>query len=909
MSARVAGRAERGGAAGGFRLSVGAAVSVVVAFLMAAATVVALPPVALAQTLGDDATLSGLDLTDDNGGAITLTPTFDPAVLPYTASVADDVDEITIAPTLNDTSAGSEIQDGTDGIGTLLTDADPNVTGFQVGLSEGTNTIWVVVTAEDGNTTLTYAVDVTRAPVPPPEATVPYDWGLIPSGLVTGDKFRLVFLSSEGHNGHSTDIAVYNTFIQNRAAAGRMEFDDYIEGFRMVGCTSAVDARDNTGTNTDTDGAGVPIFWVNGNKVADDNTGFYDGDWDDEANDKNPSGNNGPNTNQAHNWPLTGCRHNGTEAFAGGASVALGMANVQLGRPNTNGAANGPLSSGSRSGAGLRLMYGLSQVFEVAAPPPPGLSLVGTSVTVDEGGLAAMFTVALTTQPTAEVTVGVTSNNTAAAIVSPATLTFTTANWKTAQQVTVTGADDADRDNETSTITLEAASSGDTDYNTLAAVTVNVTVVDDDKAGLDLVGTSVTVDEGGLAAMFTVALAGQPTAEVTVGVTSNNTAAAIVSPATLTFTTTNWDTAQNVTVTGADDDDGVDETSTITLEAASSGDTDYNTLADVTVNVTVVDDDDAGLSLVGAPVTVDEGGLPAMFTVALTTQPTAEVTVGVTSNNTAAAIVSPATLTFTTANWKTAQQVTVTGADDDDGAHETTTITLTSASTGTDYNTLAGVTVDVTVIDDGKVPHDWGLIPSGLVTGDKFRLVFLSSAKRTGQPTDIADYNDWIQTRAAAGHDDIQDYSPGFRVVGCTAAVDARDNTGTNTNTDGAGVPIYWLNGNKVADDYADFYDGDWDDEANDKNPSGNNGPNTSSSGNYPRTGCNHNGTEAFSDGTSRALGQNRAMLGRPNNRVPPTAPSAATPPWPEATSARCTGSRRSSRWRRRRAWTSPAHQ
>ena len=70
----------------------------------------------------------------------------------------------------------------------------------------------------------------------------------------------------------------------------------------------------------------------------------------------------------------------------------------------------------------------------------------------------------------------------------------------------------------------------------------------------------------------------------------------------------------------------------------------------------------------------------------------------------------------------------------------------------------------------------------------------------------------FIQNLVAAGHDDIQDYSAGFRVVGCTAAVDARDNTGTNTNTDGTGVPIYWLNGNKAADDNADFYDGSWDD-------------------------------------------------------------------------------------------------
>ena len=40
-----------------------------------------------------------------------------------------------------------------------------------------------------------------------------------------------------------------------------------------------------------------------------------------------------------------------------------------------------------------------------------------------------------------------------------------------------------------------------------------------------------------------------------------------------------------------------------------------------------------------------------------------------------------------------------------------------------------------------------------------------------------------------------------------TATVDAR----VNTATTGAGVPIYWVGGEKVADNYADFYDGSWD--------------------------------------------------------------------------------------------------
>ena len=72
-------------------------------------------------------------------------------------------------------------------------------------------------------------------------------------------------------------------------------------------------------------------------------------------------------------------------------------------------------------------------------------------------------------------------------------------------------------------------------------------------------------------------------------------------------------------------------------------------------------------------------------------------------------------------------------------------------------------------------------------------------------------------------------------MVGCTADTDATHNTGAT----GTGVPIYWLNGAKVADDYADFYDGSWDEErqSKNKNESGNNGPNTSGAGFYPLTG------------------------------------------------------------------------
>ena len=63
-------------------------------------------------------------------------------------------------------------------------------------------------------------------------------------------------------------------------------------------------------------------------------------------------------------------------------------------------------------------------------------------------------------------------------------------------------------------------------------------------------------------------------------------------------------------------------------------------------------------------ITTEAGGT-ATFDVVLDTQPTGDVTIGISSSNTAEDTVSTASLTFTSANWSTAQTVTVTGVDDD----------------------------------------------------------------------------------------------------------------------------------------------------------------------------------------------------------------------------------------------------
>ena len=201
---------------------------------------------------------------------------------------------------------------------------------------------------------------------------VPADWSLKPTGLAAGAQFRLLFLSSSTRDATATDIATYNTFVQERAAAGHTDIRAYSAGFRVVGCTADTDARDNTATTYTSSDKGVPIYWLGGAKAADEYEDFYDGDWDDQVNDKNESGTDGPDTTRVANRPWTGCDHDGTESFFVGSSRALGRGLVRVGRPASSSQDNGPISSiSAHSRTDTRPMYGLSEVFQVSTATPP----------------------------------------------------------------------------------------------------------------------------------------------------------------------------------------------------------------------------------------------------------------------------------------------------------------------------------------------------------------------------------------------------------------------------------------------------------------------------------------------------------------------------------------------------------
>ena len=331
--------------------------------------------------------------------------------------------------------------------------------------------------------------------------------------------------------------------------------------------------------------------------------------------------------------------------------------------------------------------------------------LTGTvSGQATEAGGLATFTVKLgPKQPTADVTIAVSSGDTTEGTVSPSSLTFTTMNWNATQTVTVTGKDDVVVDgNPSYAITLNP-SSADNDYNGLSDVTVSMTTTDDDTAGITTGAVSGQATEAGGTAMFTVKLDTQPAADVTIAVSSGDTTEGTVSPSSLTFTMGNWNTTQEVTVTGKDDDvDDGNPSYAITLNPAAPGDTLYNGLGDVTVSMTTTDDDTAGITTGEVSGQATEAGGTATFTVKLDSEPTADVTIAVSSTDTTEGTVSPSSLTFTSGDWDTTQEVTVTGKDDDvaDGG-PSYAITLNPASlTDTVYDGLGDVTVSVTTTDD-----------------------------------------------------------------------------------------------------------------------------------------------------------------------------------------------------------------
>ncbi len=324
----------------------------------------------------------------------------------------------------------------------------------------------------------------------------------------------------------------------------------------------------------------------------------------------------------------------------------------------------------------------------------PAVSVSTAALTVAEGD-AARYTVVLETEPPGQVTVAVQVPEESDLSVSPKALTFTSADWSQPQEVTVTASQDDDAVADSAVMVTHAVSGGD--YDGVAASGVAVSITEDDTPGVKVSVDSLTVAEGGSRG-YTVVLETEPADAVTVAVMVPGGAEVSAAPLELTFTAADWRQSRRVTVSADQDDDAVTDPPARLGHSVSGGD--YGGVSAAGVVVSVTEDDTPGVAVSVEALTVAEGGSSG-YTVALETEPADTVTVAVQVPAGAEVSASPQALTFTAADWRQAQRVAVTAAEDEDAVVDAP-VTLTHAVSGGDYDGLSAAGVKVSVTEDDR---------------------------------------------------------------------------------------------------------------------------------------------------------------------------------------------------------------
>ena len=284
---------------------------------------------------------------------------------------------------------------------------------------------------------------------------------------------------------------------------------------------------------------------------------------------------------------------------------------------------------------GIEKIVDTKEEDQVGAPVPTVKAIVvsaGSDIYVDEGSTES-YSVELSQEPDADVTVTLSLSGDSSITASTASLTFTTENYDTPQSVTLTAAEDDDGLAGTTTIRHSAANGG---YNGVSKSLTAREVENDTVQFVVSPGPGpLNLTEGGSSHSYTVKLGTQPTADVTVAISETPDDDGItVSPTSLTFNTSTWNTAQTVTIAAVEDSDYTADTATVSHSVSTSDTSGYRylTIGDIVVTAR---DNDAGVIIDTDPDTpgdqtalvLEEGRGSARYTVKLTNEPTGNVTV------------------------------------------------------------------------------------------------------------------------------------------------------------------------------------------------------------------------------------------------------------------------------------------
>ncbi|MFK7851297.1 MAG: PEP-CTERM sorting domain-containing protein [Akkermansiaceae bacterium] len=197
------------------------------------------------------------------------------------------------------------------------------------------------------------------------------------SAWQVGDTYRLVFASSARRNATSTDINVYNGFVQGLADSSTLFTGT--ASWKAIASTQSVNARINTGT---TGSAGEAIFLTDGSTIIGTNYGDF---WNGHAVgaqdiDLDENGNGfGSNQNV-----FTGISSNGstiTDRYLGTTTISNNSLRVTTGQTNPNSTGRWAQQFNANPTSQQRL-YGLSDALTIvelpdAIPEPSSIALLG----------------------------------------------------------------------------------------------------------------------------------------------------------------------------------------------------------------------------------------------------------------------------------------------------------------------------------------------------------------------------------------------------------------------------------------------------------------------------------------------------------------------------------------------------
>ncbi len=204
------------------------------------------------------------------------------------------------------------------------------------------------------------------------------------------------------------------------------------------------------------------------------------------------------------------------------------------------------------------------------------LSITASNAAVSEPSGTGVFTLTLASPAESDVAVGFTLSGSATPgedFVTPASPAVIAAGQTTVTIDIVVQDDQLVEGQETVTATMLPVAGIPVQGSSSAALTID----DDDVAGIQVKPISgLVTGEDGTSAEFTVVLLTQPSAPVTIPVSSSDTTEATVNPESLEFSPANWNVPKTVTVTGVTDveEDG-DVAFTIILGPAVSNDPNY----------------------------------------------------------------------------------------------------------------------------------------------------------------------------------------------------------------------------------------------------------------------------------------------------------------------------------------------